>query len=323
MNREFWTDRNVLITGGTGFLGRRLSYFLSMGGANVTVIQRDDDFPGPEDSVKRVAHGDIRDFAFMDRVIGQNEIEIVFHLAAQVIVPIANDNPLSTYEDNVHGTYSVLEACRYNRRYVNRIIVASTDKVYGEMKGGKPYQEGDPLGADAPYDVSKICTDFIARSYAHHFEIPVGITRSGNYYGPGDYNWSRLVPGTIRSIIRGHRPVIRSSGGGLREYFYIDDAVGANVTLAEQLLEHSGEAYNFSSGEAASADYIVNVLLQFMSSDLEPIILGHDHGEIRDQMLDCSKAKKELGWRPTTNLLDGLAKAVEYYKRVLTDDFDY
>jgi CDP-glucose 4,6-dehydratase len=274
-------------------------------------------------SVKREARGDIRDYEFVDRVIGQNEIDTVFHLAAQVIVPIANVNPLSTYEDNVHGTYSVLEACRNNRRWVSGIIVASTDKVYGEVKNDTPYRESDPLDAIAPYDVSKVCTDVIARSYARHFDMPIVVTRSGNYYGPGDFNWSRLIPGTIRSIIRGIRPVIRSSGGGVREYFYIDDAVGANITLAEQLDENRGRAFNFSSGEAATTSQVVRMILSLMDSKLEPIILAVDHGEINNQVIDCSKAESYLGWKPTTKLEDGLKSTIEYYKRMLEDERDY
>lgn len=315
MNKDFWLNRNVLVTGGAGFLGNHLVGELVKLGAVVTVIARDDVRLGLGWAINRVAHGDVTDRIFVERVLEENEIDTVFHLAAQVIVPIANYYPYSTFESNVHGTYSVLEACR-SGRHANRIIVASTDKVYGEMKD-RPYLETDRLDAVQPYDVSKVCTDVIAQSYYRHFGLNVGITRAGNYYGPGDHNWSRIIPGTIRDIMRGKRPTIRSSGRAIREYFYVKDAVEANIMLAERVDEYPGEAFNFSSGISCSTIDLVNKILDMMGSKLEPIVLFGAEGEINAQMLDCRKARDLLGWVPKTSLDDGLIETIRYYKEEL------
>jgi len=318
MNDAFWKDRPVLITGGAGFLGNHLAGKLVKAGASVTIIARDDVRLGLRWCVDRVAYGNVCDQAFVERVLGENEIDTVFHLAAQVIVPIANRNPVSTFESNIKGTWSVLEACRRSPK-VERIVVASTDKVYGEVQDNQSYREDDRLDAVHPYDVSKLCADVLAQSYARTYDMNIAITRSGNYYGPGDHNWSRIVPGTIRSIIRGQRPVIRSSGNQTREYFYIMDAVDANMVLAESMYGFRGAAFNFSSGEGYSTREVVQIILDGMGSDFKPNIHGNDNGEIDKQLLDCSKAKSLLGWEPRFSFRKGLVPTIEYYKEVLDE----
>ena len=322
MNKDFWLDRPVLVTGGEGFLGSHLCVALHKAGAIVTVIARDQVGFGVMTFVTRVAHGDVCDVKFVDRVLAENEIDTVFHLAAQVLVTVANGSPLSTWDSNVRGTYTLLEACRRSMDFGGRIIVASTDKVYGEAEGGG-YKETDRLEAVYPYDVSKLCTDVIARSYYETYGMHVCVTRNGNYYGPGDKNWSRLIPGTIRSIIRGQRPFIRSNGRTLREYFYVEDAVEANIVLAERALDFPGQAFNFSSGEGYSTLRMVDTISKMMGSKLEPIVHGAADLEISNQFLDCSKARELLGWRPKYNVLSGLPPTIAYYEELLERESNY
>jgi CDP-glucose 4,6-dehydratase len=318
MNPEFWRDRPVLVTGAAGFLGLHLTSELWSGGADVTALVRDETREGQalRYCSGRVVRGDVRNQAVMERILGENEIDTVFHLAAQVIVPIAGRNPVSTFESNIEGTWSILEACR--RSYlVKQIVVASTDKVYGEV-GEKPYTEDMPLLGIHPYDVSKVCADLLAQSYAKTYNMKIGITRSGNYYGPGDTNWSRIIPGTIRSILKGMNPVIRSDGNGVRDYFYILDGAEANILLAEKLegwLCGEPHIFNFSNSEPISTLGLVNKILFLMDEQqLAPVVLGTATGEIEKQFLDSTKARVELGWRPRVALNEGLLQTIDYYK---------
>ncbi|MFM7594264.1 MAG: NAD-dependent epimerase/dehydratase family protein [Isosphaeraceae bacterium] len=237
-NRDFWRDRPTLVTGAGGFLGGWLVQRLVSAGADVVCLVRDH---VPQtmlfrdklvDQVK-LAQGDVRDQACLERVLGEFEIDTVFHLAAQTIVGIANRNPISTFETNIQGTWAMLEACRRSPK-VRQIVVASSDKAYGDQEK-LPYDESTPLQGTHPYDVSKSCADLIAQAYALSYQSQVAITRCGNFYGGGDLNWNRIVPGTIRSILRGERPVIRSDGKFIRDYFYVEDGAHAYMTLAEQL----------------------------------------------------------------------------------------
>jgi CDP-glucose 4,6-dehydratase len=253
MTLQFWRDRAVLVTGGTGFLGGWLVRRLLESGAAVTCIVRDW-VPNSElirtDLLAKVnvVRGDVTDRDLLERVLGEYEVETVFHLAAQTIVGIANRNPISTFESNIGGTWSTLEACRRSPR-VNSIVLASSDKAYGDQEI-LPYTEETPLRGRHPYDVSKSCADLIASSYATTYNLPVAITRCGNLYGGGDLNWNRVVPGTILSVIRGQRPVIRSDGQYIRDYFYVEDGAGAYMQLAERLTADErlrGMAFNFST----------------------------------------------------------------------------
>ena len=230
LNRSFWLDRPTFVTGGSGFVGSWLVKRLLDAGADVVCLVRDW-IPQSELVRKnwieqtKVVRGDVHDRDLMERVLGEFEIDTVIHLAAQTIVTIANRNPISTFETNIAGTWNLLEACRRSPS-VQQIVVASSDKAYGDQKL-LPYDENAPLEGQHPYDVSKSAADLIAHTYATSYGLPVAITRCGNFYGGGDLNWNRIIPGTIRSVLRGQRPIIRSDGEYIRDYFYVEDGAAA------------------------------------------------------------------------------------------------
>jgi CDP-glucose 4,6-dehydratase len=317
----FWTDRPTLVTGATGLVGGWLVQHLIARGASVVCLVRDHE-PHSRlhseglDAAVSIVHGDVRDQALLERILGEYEVDTVFHLAAQAIVGVANLNPVSTFETNIGGTWALLEACRRSPR-VKQIVLASTDKAYGDH-GSAVYDESTPLRARFPYDVSKACADLIAQSYAATFNLPVCVTRCGNFYGGGDLNWSRLVPGTIRSICRGERPVIRSDGAYVRDYFYVEDGVDAYLTLAEALAtrpELRGEAFNFSYDASLTVLELVDRIMHLMGSTLTPNVRNVIAGEIPVQRLDPAKAREVLGWRPTYALDDGLRHTIDWYTR--------
>jgi CDP-glucose 4,6-dehydratase len=263
----------------------------------------------------KVIRGDVCDQALLERTLGEYEVDTVFHLAAQTIVSIANRNPLSTFETNIKGTWALLEACRRSPT-VKQIVTASSDKAYGDHEK-LPYDEDTPLQGRHPYDVSKSCADLLARAYAQTYGLPVVITRCGNFYGGGDLNWNRIVPGTIRSVLRGERPVVRSDGKYVRDYFYIEDGVAAYMLLAEKISQHpalAGEAFNFSNETQVTVLELVERILALMQSDLEPEVRNQATNEIRHQYLNAEKARRILNWSPLFNLEGGLEKTVEWYR---------
>ena len=320
VDKNFWLDRPVLVTGGTGLLGSWLVSRLANVGADITCLVRD--WVPQSELVKsglfsevKVVRGDIRDIQVIDRILSEYEIDTVFHLAAQTIVTIANRNPLHTLESNIAGTWNLLEACRRNTK-VKQIIVASSDKAYGDQKD-LPYDENTPLQGQHPYDVSKSCADLISHMYAKSFEIPVCVTRCGNFYGGGDLNWNRIIPGTVRSVLRGQAPIIRSDGKFIRDYFYVEDGANAYMVLAEQMAgkpELKGEAFNFSNELQVSVLNLVEKILKLMKSDLQPVILNEASNEIRHQYLSAAKARKKLDWKPLFTLDEGLDKTIEWYQ---------
>jgi len=318
-----WRDRPVLVTGATGFLGGWLTRRLVELDADVVCLVRDW-VPQSEliaarivDGVKMVC-GNVCDQTLLERVIGEYEINTLFHLAAQTVVGVANRNPVSTFETNIGGAWSVLEACRRSP-LVKAIVVASSDKAYGRQ-AVLPYTEVSPLDGRHPYDVSKSCADVIAQTYAATYGLPVAITRCGNFYGGGDLNWNRLVPGTIRSILRSERPVIRSDGHHRRDYLYVEDGVSAYLLLASHLWRDEslrGRAFNFSSESSVSVLELVRTVLRQMGSALEPEVRNESSNEIRDQYLSAERARAELGWRAEFTLDDGMPKTIEWYRRHL------
>jgi len=319
-----WRERRTLVTGATGLLGGWLVQGLLARGAHVVAIVRDlvhQSRLKTEHMVDRidVAHGDVTDAPLVERVLAEYEIECVFHLAAQPIVAIANRSPLSTFDTNIRGTWTLLEACRLAPT-VRGIVLASSDKAYGDQDV-LPYDESSPLQGRHPYDVSKSAADLIAQSYWHTFGLNVTITRCGNLFGGGDLNWNRIVPGTIRSALRGERPIIRSDGRFVRDYLYVEDAVDAYLMMAESVLaggDLGGKAVNISYEQPLSVIDIVERLLRVVGrSDLEPQILNQASNEIRDQYLDAGRAKKVLGWTPRIGLDDGLARTVAWYRALL------
>lgn len=316
----YWKDKNVFVTGCTGLLGTHLCERLIGRGANTVGLVRDyvprSRFFTEQLKQKMVmVHGFVEDYALLERAVNEYEIDTVFHLAAQTIVGIANKNPLSTFDANIRGTWNLLEACRRNPG-VQRIIVASSDKAYGEHER-LPYQEDAPLQGRYPYDVSKSCADLIAQMYSHTYDLPVCVTRCGNFYGPGDLNFNRLVPGTIRSALQGERPVIRSDGAYIRDYFYVKDGAEAYLFLAQKMDEIPirGEAFNFSNELQITVIELVNKILGLMGcAHLQPVIKNEASKEIRRQCLSTEKAKKTLDWQPQYSLEQALLETVEWYR---------
>lgn len=326
MSNSFWQDRRVLVTGCSGFLGSWLTARLIAVGADVVGLIRDQ---VPHSELVRsgllsklfVVEGDVNDYALIERTLAEYEIDTIFHLAAQTIVTIANRAPLSTFETNIKGTWVLLEAARRNPT-VSKIIVASSDKAYGPQ-AQLPYREDSPLLGRHPYDVSKSCADLIAQAYAHSYDLPVVVTRFANLYGGGDLNWNRIVPGTMRSVLRGERPIIRSDGTFRRDYLFVDDAVSGYMEIAQQLdrAEIQGQAFNFGMDQPTTALEIVQTILSLSDCpDLEPIILNQAHNEIPDQYLASEKAHQLLDWHPQHSLREGLQKTFDWYRRFLAGD---
>jgi CDP-glucose 4,6-dehydratase len=325
MGLNFWTDRPTLVTGATGFAGSWLVQRLHELGADVVCLVRDWSpqshlvRTGLIDRVKRV-RGDVIDQTLVERILGEYEVDTVFHLAAQTIVGIANRNPVSTLQTNVAGTWSVLEASRRSPM-VKNIVVASSDKAYGATEGR--YAEDTPLRGRHPYDVSKSAADLIAQAYAATYKLPVTITRCGNFYGGGDLNWNRIVPGTIRAVLRGQHPVIRSDGSPVRDYFYVEDGAAAYITLAEAMASNPdlrGEAFNFSNELEVSVLDVTRLILRLMQSTLEPDVRNEATNEIGYQALNAAKAREMLGWRPMFNLEQAMGLTIEWYRQFFADE---
>jgi CDP-glucose 4,6-dehydratase len=309
-----------LVTGATGLVGGWLVRRLLEAQADIVCLVRDwvpqSEFCRAELNERvKVVRGDVRAQSLLERVLGEYETDTVIHLAAQTIVPIANRNPVSTLDTNIRGTWSLLEACRRSPS-VRQIVLASSDKAYG-VAATLPYDETAPLRGRYPYDVSKSCADLVAQSYAATYGLPVVITRCGNFFGGGDLNWNRLIPGTIRSVLRGERPVVRSDGSYVRDYFYVEDGAAAYMRLAEALHDHpelQGEAFNFSNEVKSTVLQIVEGILKLMQSALRPDVRNDATSEIREQHLTAAKARTQLGWRPLFTFEEGMRRTVEWYR---------
>lgn len=314
----------MLVTGAAGFLGSWICKRLGEEQAHLICFIRDvvpESFFYSSGSAARAVtvHGALEDYLAVERVLNEFEVQFCFHLAAQAVVGTADRLPLSTYVSNIQGTWNVLEAAR---RYgqLQGLVVTSSDKVYGD-KEKLPYSETDPLSGLNPYDVSKVCADLLAQSYFHSYDLPLAIARSGNFYGPGDLNFSRLVPGTIRSILSGEAPVIRSDGTYLRDYFYVEDAADAFLTLGSRVTERGvkGEAFNFGTEQPTQVLDVVQGLIECSGKhQVKPIILNQAENEIKNQYLSCRKAQERLAWRHRTNLPEGLRKSFSWYQEFLS-----
>ena len=317
---DFWLDRPTFVTGASGLVGSWIVKRLVERQAEVVCLVRDwvpqSELVGSGLLEKvRVVRGDVRDQALLERSLGEYEIDTVIHLAAQTIVSIANRNPVSTFESNIQGTWALLEACRRSPK-VRQVVTASSDKAYGDQEV-LPYDETTPLQGQHPYDVSKSCADLIAHTYAVTYGLPVAITRCGNFFGGGDLNWNRIIPGTIRSVLRGHAPVIRSDGEFVRDYFYVEDGAEVYLLLAERLAENPalcGQAFNFSYENRDTVAEIVQKILQLMDSSLKPDILNEVTNEIRCQSLSAARARQALEWKPIYDFESGLAKTINWYR---------
>lgn len=320
----FWKNRKVLVTGATGIIGSWLSKELLARGADLIALVRDTD---PQSEFYRsgdfskcwVVNGALEDLATVERAVNEHEVDTVFHLGAQTIVNTAHRFPLATFEANVRGTYNLLEVCRLHRNIVQRIVIASSDKAYGEQPD-LPYTEEMPLNGRHPYEVSKSCADLIGQAYHHTYGLPVAIARCGNVYGGGDLNWSRIVPGTIRSLLGGQQPQIRSDGTYVRDYIYVKDVARAYLALAERLDNAAvcGEAFNFSTETPVAVLDIVATIQKLMDCvHVKPIIMNRAEGEIRDQHLSAAKARTALDWKPTFDLRLGLEETIQWYREFL------
>lgn len=321
--QPYWQDRRVFVTGCTGFLGSWLTAALVEEGADVVGLVRDHVpqaqlFRNGTAGQMTSVNGELTDHFLLERTLAEYEIDTVFHLAAQTIVGIANRSPLSTFETNIRGTWLLLEAARRNPT-VHSVVVASSEKAYGQPQY-LPFQEEHPLHGRHPYDVSKSAVDLIAQTYAHTYQLPVAITRFSNLYGGGDLNWNRLLPGSIRSVLRGQAPVIRSDGSFKRDYVYVEDAVRAYMILAERAREPGicGQAFNFGLGEPVSALEVVKTIIRVSEyPHLQPIILDEVRNEIRDEYLQAQKAQSVLAWRPEHDLESGLTRTMAWYRQFL------
>ena len=321
---DFWRDRPVAVTGATGFVGSHLTSQLVDLGADVVILRRDDVPANPISDrwLSKVAavRGSLEDGVLIERLLGEYQVATVFHLAAQSQVGVANLSPVSTFESNIRGTWTLLDAVR-RAATVGQVVVASSDKAYGAQPV-LPYTEDMPLQGVHPYDVSKACADMIALSYARCFDVPLTITRCGNFFGPGDVNWARLVPGTIRSFLRGERPVLRSDGSMVRDYLDVRDGARAYLQLAEAQAKDSGlggQAFNFSLQQPVSVLEMVQLLRDACGSDLQPDIQASATHEISSQSLSADKAATTLGWKPARGLVESLEDTADWYKVYLCD----
>lgn len=319
-DRSYFKGRKAFVTGGTGFVGANLTNALVESGSDVIVLERDRNMPNTLDvfglrEKVTVVNGSVDDLQLMERVMNECEPDDVYHLAAQALVSPANRSPLSTFESNIRGTYILLEACR-RAVSVPAVIVASSDKAYGSHET-LPYEEDLPLNGTFPYDVSKSCADLLARSYARTYQMRVCVTRSANIYGPGDMNLSRIVPGTIVSVLKNERPIIRSDGTPLREFIHVDDVVDGYLTLSRNIDEVGGEVFNFGSDAPVQIRELVDHIIRESGKhgEIEPDVLLSTkiEREIDAQYLSGAKIAQRLGWKPAIGLKEGIANTIGWY----------
>lgn len=322
--KGYWKTRRVLVTGATGVIGSWLAKDLLAEGADVVALVWDADEQSElyrSGTIRQVTvvNGALEDFWALERAINRYDVDTVFHLGAQTIVGTAHRFPLPTFEANVRGTYNLLEACRVHANLVQRVVIASSDKAYGAQPR-LPYTEDMPLNGRHPYEVSKSCADLIAQAYHHTYGLPIGIVRCGNVFGGGDLNWSRIVPGTIRSLLCKERPIIRSDGTYVRDYIYVKDVARAYMRLGERLSDDrvQGQAFNFSTETPMTVLEMVTLIRKLMNAiHIEPEIRDCAEAEIRVQHLSAAKAREVLGWEPGFDLASGLRETIAWYQAFL------
>lgn len=323
MSETMWHGRRVFITGCTGLFGSWLTAVLVAKGAEVVGLLHKEPSQsllaqtGTLQNIQTIS-GDIGDGELLQRVLHEQHIDTIFHLAAQTLVGVANQNPLSTFETNIKGTWVLLEAARQCPT-IRCVIVASSDKAYGAQPE-LPYHEDAPLLGKHPYDASKACADLLTRTYAHTYNLPTAVTRCANLYGGGDFNWNRIVPGTIRSVLRGERPIVRSDGQSKRNYIYVPDAVRGTLLLAQAIERPDvcGEAFNFGASEAITALGMIQSIIRLSDHpELEPVILNEARHEIQEQNLCSDKAQRLLGWEPQYSLATSLQETIQWYRAYL------
>jgi len=320
-----WKGKPVFVTGATGLLGSWLVPELVRKGADVIALVRDQ---RPQSLLANdgwldqitVVHGSLTDYDLLKRTMAEYSIETIFHLAAQTLVGIAKTDPVGTLEANVRGSWLLLEAARYCN--VSQIVVASSDKAYG-CSDQLPYLESHPLQGKYPYDCSKSCMDLISHMYAETFGLPVVIARCGNLFGGGDLNFSRTIPGAIRSTLEGERFRIRSDGSFVRDFLYVEDAVDAYIRLAEKLAQNrslAGGAFNFSLGLKLTVLELTEMILEMMGTHLKPVVENTASAEIREQYMVAHKARDILQWKPVYGLEEGLRRTINWYRAFLDSE---
>jgi CDP-glucose 4,6-dehydratase len=322
-SKNGWDGRVVLITGIGGFVGSALAKALLERGAKVVGILRDSGGTRRLDAlgIRRgldLAYGSVTDAGLMMRVIGEYEVNTIFHLAAQTTLNAPNRSPIPTFESNIAGTWSALEAARLSP-VVERVVVASSFRVYGDLQAPVPFTESAPMNGRHPYDASKSCADLLAQSYAATYPLPVAVVRSASVYGPGDTNWSRLIPGAVRSALSGEDPVITTSEHADNDYLYLADAIEGYIAAAEHLPEVSGEAINLGTARSASPMEVVQIILSVVGdSGVQARIV--DEGVVKGggQGIANVKARELLDWAPIVSLEDGVTAAVEWYREYLS-----
>jgi CDP-glucose 4,6-dehydratase len=317
MNKEFWENKNVLVTGAGGFKGSHLVEQLSKTKANIISLIRDYDpnsYFETENLGKKsiTVIGDLKDYRKIADILSKYEITTIFHLGAQPIVTTALQNPIETLESNIMGTVNILEAARVYSK-VKEIVIVSSDKAYGPSDN-IPYKETERLHGKAPYDVSKSCADLIAQMYARVYDLPVTITRCANVFGPGDLNMNRIIPGIIEAMIKNKTLEIRSDGKMIREYIYVKDTIDAYIKIAENINKSKGEAYNICGKNVLSVLEVVKKVSSAVNKPVKVNILNKAKTEIYKQHLDGTKMKKTFDWEPKNSFEDAIIETYEWYE---------
>lgn len=325
INDEKMKNKRVFVTGATGFVGAHITKHLIELGANVTVlIERCDSSSyfsicGLDKKVN-VYYGDISNGQLIEQIIVEQKIEVIFHLAAVALQDLAYKMPKVTFQVNIVGTYNILDAARLHTDTVKAVLVASSDKVYGDSDI-LPYTENNLLQGSNPYDVSKVCQDMLARSFYHSYGLPVVVGRFGNIYGPGDNNFNRLIPGTVQKLENGEAPVIRHPANGVfkRDFLYISDIVNAYMYMLYNIEKENvvGNAFNFGTGIATDIETVVNKIKSIMKCEsIASVVQQSEVSEILVQQLDATRAFERIGWKAEYSLDEGLAETVDWYRNV-------
>jgi CDP-glucose 4,6-dehydratase len=320
INEKFWKGKRVFVTGHEGFLGsnltkRLITYGAEITGLDIEIKRKQTIFSVSDYRNIESIKGNISKRELVNKIIDKCKPEILFHLAAEAIVGRCNDDPVNAFKSNIEGTWNILDKCRGNR-YIKAIVIASSDKAYGSHEK-LPYKEDAALIGNHPYDVSKSCADLIAYTYFHTYRLPVGTTRCGNIYGPGDFNYSRIVPDAIRSALNNKMFFIRSDGEFTRDYVFVQDIVNGYLRLAEQMNKMSlkGESFNFSDENPMKVMDFVKMIYEIAGKNPNFKVLNKAKYEIKHQYLCSQKARKMLGWKPEYSLSEGIRQTIEWYKQ--------
>tara|TARA_B110000858_G_scaffold16367_1_gene16485 strand:+ start:1608 stop:2630 length:1023 start_codon:yes stop_codon:yes gene_type:complete len=337
--KNFWKNKNVFVTGINGFIGGNLSKLLLANGANVFGLIRDlnkDTFIYFESLTDKITfiNGDLTNKDLISRIISEYRIDAVFHFAAQVEIGVALNNPYLTYETNIRGTYALLDGIKQSATKVQSIIIASSDKAYGSYPSSMmPYKEEYPLKPIFPYDVSKACADMIAQSYANEpFNMPIVVTRFCNIFGPGQLNFSAIIPDAIRSALNYSKFIPRGNGKQIRDYIYVEDVADLYLKMSQNIFQNPkkfrGETFNAGTKKGKSAKEVLKNIYMICENKFEygKVLLSMKKrsplGEIDKQIMDYKKINKFIGWKPQHTFNDGLTKTIKWYKNYLSSKYD-